>query len=116
MSSEPPSPVAIESDSGVLSLTAPLDVDHDIASSSFSSHSPAEVLFTLVVAAQDHGLPPRHAPSPFTLRVRVGDVNDNGPVFGQPFYIVEVVLWLYITNYNFIILINCYLNNLFFRN
>lgn len=37
--------------------------------------------------AQDGGLPPNFAKA--TVRVEVGDVNDNAPVFAQPWYGLE---------------------------
>ncbi|XP_051903998.1 protocadherin-16-like [Hippocampus zosterae] len=43
--------------------------------------------YLLTVYAQDGGLPPNFATA--TVRVEVGDVNDNAPVFAQPRYSLE---------------------------
>ncbi|XP_077448676.1 protocadherin-16-like isoform X2 [Stigmatopora argus] len=44
--------------------------------------------YVLTVYAQDGGLPPNFAKA--TVRVEIEDVNDNAPVFAQPWYGLEV--------------------------
>lgn len=42
----------------------------------------------LAVYAKDGGLPPNFAKA--TVRIKVLDVNDNAPVFGQLYYSIDV--------------------------
>lgn len=44
--------------------------------------------YEVVVEASDGAVDPRR--TVLTLLVRVSDINDNSPVFSQPFYIVNV--------------------------
>lgn len=46
------------------------------------------MFFCLAVYAKDGGLPPNYAKA--TVRIKVLDVNDNAPVFGQLYYSTDV--------------------------
>uniref|UniRef100_A0A183BWM0 Cadherin domain protein n=1 Tax=Globodera pallida TaxID=36090 RepID=A0A183BWM0_GLOPA len=77
---DPPSvPVQINSNSGILSLSAPLDAD----SAMFRNNS-----ILLRIRARDHGIPPRH--DDMELYMTILDVNDNAPLFDVPEYEIEV--------------------------
>uniref|UniRef100_A0A914HR26 Cadherin domain-containing protein n=1 Tax=Globodera rostochiensis TaxID=31243 RepID=A0A914HR26_GLORO len=77
---DPPSvPVQINSNSGILSLSAPLDAD----SAMFGNNS-----ILLRIRARDHGIPPRH--DDMELYMTILDVNDNAPFFDVPEYEIEV--------------------------
>ncbi|KAL3100122.1 hypothetical protein niasHS_000733 [Heterodera schachtii] len=72
-------PIQIHPNSGILSLSAPLDAE----SSMFRNRS-----ILLRVRARDHGIPPRH--DIMELRITILDVNDNAPLFTLPEYEIEV--------------------------
>ncbi|XP_057677236.1 protocadherin-16-like [Corythoichthys intestinalis] len=65
----------INPSTGVITTTKELDKEH-------------RDQYILTVYAQDGGLPPNFAKA--TVRVEVEDVNDNAPVFSQPWYGLEV--------------------------
>ncbi|KAL3076760.1 hypothetical protein niasHS_011497 [Heterodera schachtii] len=72
-------PIQIHPNSGILSLSAPLDAE----ASMFRNRS-----ILLRVRARDHGIPPRH--DVMELRITILDVNDNAPLFTLPEYEIEV--------------------------
>lgn len=80
-------PLLIHSETGALSLSAPLDADSD-------ENGQNNGTFSIKIRAQDHGIPPRHAIMELLLTIL--DINDNAPHFGQPEYSIEVMV-----NYSF---------------